>query len=190
MANNRKPGRPRSEDSHQAVLVAAMEILKEEGYSGLTLQNIARKAGVGHQTLYRWWDSKADIALEAFAERTSHDVPIPDTGSVKNDLIELIETSGQAIREFSGPIVLGLVAEAALDEKFAAKFWQKFQLTRRKVLSEILTRGIKRGELPPDLDQELWADLVFGSLIYRLFSRNAPIEREFGKKLAELLPVE
>ena len=94
--------------------------------------------------------------------------------ALKNDLIELIETSGQAIREFSGPIVLGLVAEAALDEKFAAKFWQKFQLTRRKVLSEILTRGIKRGELPPDLDQELWADLVFGSLIYRLFSRNAP----------------
>ena len=83
MANNRKPGRPRSEDSHQAVLAAAMEILKEEGYSGLTLQNIARKAGVGRQTLYRWWDSKADIALEAFAERTSHDVPIPDTGSVK-----------------------------------------------------------------------------------------------------------
>ena len=188
MVEPRKPGRPRSPESHKAVLDAAMSILIESGYQGLNFQSIAERAGVGRQTLYRWWDSKADIALEAFAERTDQDIPVPDTGSVRQDLIELVEISGRVLKQVSAPIVLGLLAEAALDEEFAKKFWNEFQQRRRRVVKNILSRGIERGQLPADLDLDFWADIVFGAMLYRLYSRNGPIDGRFGRQLAEILP--
>ena len=165
-----------------------MEILLEDGYRALTLQKIAQRAGVGRQTLYRWWRCKADIALEALSRRTAHEIPPPDTGRAASDLVQLMEESGAVLKKDSGPIVLGLLAEASLDEEFAAKFWKHFQSRRRQVVKDILARGIARGELPPGLDPEFWADLFFGGLLYRLVGRQAFIDRSFGEKLAELLP--
>ena len=165
-----------------------MEILIETGYRALTLQKIAERAGVGRQTLYRWWGSKADIVLEAFSLRTSRDIPPPDTGRARSDLVQLMEHSGEVLKNVSGPIVLGLFAEAALDDEFAAKFWKLFQSQRRAVVKNILARGIERVELSSDLDIEFWADLFYGGLLYRLVSRQAPIDRSFGEKLAKLLP--
>lgn len=188
MASKRGPGRPRSQTSHDAILDATMEILIEAGYRSLSLQKIAERAGVGRQTLYRWWRCKADIVLEAFSRRTAQDIPIPDTGRAKSDLVRLMEDSGVVLKNSSGPIVLGLFAEAALDDEFAKKFWKRFQVKRREVVKTILSRGIERGELPSDLDVEFWADLFFGGLLYRLVGRQAPIDRSFGEKLSRLLP--
>ena len=184
----RGPGRPRSQASHDAILNATMEILFETGYRALTLQKIAQRAGVGRQTLYRWWGAKGDIVLEAFSRRTAQDIPPPDTGRAGSDLVQLMEDSGAVLHNYSGPIVLGLLAEAALDIEFAVKFWKRFQSRRREVVKNILVRGVKRRELPSDLDLEFWADLFFGGLLYRLVSRQAPIDRSFGEKLANLLP--
>jgi AcrR family transcriptional regulator len=188
LAKQRGPGRPRSQASYNAILDATMEILIETGYRALTLQKIADRAGVGRQTLYRWWGSKADIVLEAFSRRTAQEIPPPDTGRAGSDLVQLMEESGEVLNNASGPIVLGLLAEAALNEQFAEKFWKLFQLRRRAVLKNILARGIERGELPSDLDLEFWADLFFGGLLYRLVGRWAPIDQSFGKNLAKLLP--
>ena len=165
-----------------------MEILIETGSRALTLQKIAERAGLGRQTLYRWWGSKADIVLEAFSRRTAQDPPPPDTGRAESDLVQLMEDSGTVLRNFSGPIVLELLAEAALDNEFAQKFWKRFQSRRREVVKNVLSRGIKRGELPLDIDLEFWADFFFGGMLYRLVSRQAPIGRSFGEKLAKLLP--
>ena len=142
MDKKQGPGRPRSQACHDAILDAAVEILIDTGYRGLTLHKIAARAGVGRQTLYRWWGSKADIVLEAFARRTAQDIPVPDTGRAKSDLVQLMEESGAVLKDVSGPIVLGLLAEAALDGEFAVKFWKFFQSRRRKVVREILARGI------------------------------------------------
>ena len=183
------PGRPRCIECQQAVQKAALEILAERGYKGVTLQRIAQRAGVGRQTLYRWWNSKAEIVLEAFAEKAGEDIPTPDTGSVRQDLTSLIKASGRTLETGSAATVLGLLAEALLDPDFAHKFWEHFQERRREVLKSILAKGIERGELPPDLDKDFWADIVFGSLLYRLYTRNAPIDETFGRDLAVLLPV-
>ena len=188
MGKGRRPGRPRCAVAHRAVLDAALALCIDTGYRSLSMQKIADRAGVGRQTLYRWWNSKADIVLEAFLEKTRKDIPVPDSGRVKKDLVLLIETSGQILEKASTPIVLTLLAEAALDKEFSRNFWDKFQVHRRNVLKTILTRGMERGELPGDLDLDFWADLVFGSLLYRLYSRNAPIDGAFGKALADLLP--
>jgi len=80
------PGRPRSDASHQAILQAMMEILQQEGYRATSIEVIAARAGVGKKTIYRWWPSKAAVALEALTAYTEAHVPFSDTGSLERDL--------------------------------------------------------------------------------------------------------
>ena len=73
-------GRPRSEDSHEAVLGAVLDLLDKEGYGAVTIEGVARQAGVGKQTIYRWWKSKAELVLEAYANHSASKLPMPDKG--------------------------------------------------------------------------------------------------------------
>src|ERR671934_2916213 len=81
-----RPGRKRSEESRQAILAAAAELTSEVGFAGLTIEGIAARSGTGKQTIYRWWPSKADVLLEALAEKADLHIPIPDEGSYAADL--------------------------------------------------------------------------------------------------------
>ena len=93
MPEPRTRGRPRSEASWQAILAAAMELVAETGYAELTIEGIAARAGVGKQTIYRWWPSKADILLEAGATKAELHVPVTDQGSYRADLRTFLEAS-------------------------------------------------------------------------------------------------
>jgi AcrR family transcriptional regulator len=79
-------GRRRNEAAREAVLDAALRLLTTEGYGALTVAAIAREAGVGKQTIYRWWRGRADIVLEAATELARTLVPEPDTGTLQGDL--------------------------------------------------------------------------------------------------------
>jgi AcrR family transcriptional regulator len=114
------PVRRRSQRSHQAILSAATELLKENGYLGVSIEAIAASAGVGKQTIYRWWPSKADVVMEAVAFQLARDIPVPDTGSVESDLQAFLQrlftvfaTTG------AGRTVAGLMAEAQTNPEFA-----------------------------------------------------------------------
>src|ERR1019366_2902003 len=76
----------RSDDARLAVLQAADDLLSEIGFAAVTIEGIAARAGVGKQTIYRWWQSKADVLMEAFAEDALQDLRPPDTGNLKDDL--------------------------------------------------------------------------------------------------------
>ena len=78
-------GRQRSEASEEAILTATLSLLKEKPLRDITVEAIARKAGVGKATIYKWWPSKAYVALDAFLRRMNRMVPTPDTGSVESD---------------------------------------------------------------------------------------------------------
>ena len=79
-------GRPRGEGARQAILAAALGIAAEDGYAALTVEGIAARAGVGKQTIYRWWPTKADVLLEAGAAKADLRVPVTDRGSYAADL--------------------------------------------------------------------------------------------------------
>src|ERR1700722_14755802 len=93
MVEGRSPGRPRSEQSRQAILVATLELVTEVGYAGLTIEGIAARAGVGKQTIYRWWGTKADVLLEAGAVKADVQIPTDDRGSYAADLHAFLEAS-------------------------------------------------------------------------------------------------
>ncbi|MER6222352.1 TetR/AcrR family transcriptional regulator [Streptomyces sp. 900105755] len=185
MTSDRRPGRPRSETARRAILSAAMDELQQHGYAALTMEAIAGRAGVGKQTIYRWWPSKADVVLDSLLDLAAERITVPDEGSLPADLVaflsETFEQRGQR------PVLIGLMAQALLDPIFAAAFRDRFLFGRRAALREILDRAITRGEIAPDVDPELLIDVVYGVLWYRLLLDHAPLDAAAGRQLASLV---
>lgn len=162
-----------------------MAALQERGYAALTMQGIAARAGVGKQTVYRWWSSKADVVLEAMTGLADELVAVPDEGSLDADLdVFLAATFHQRGQR---AVLVGLMAEALLDPAFAVQFRERFVFTRRAVFRSILERAIARGEVAPDTDLELLADIVYGVLWYRIMLDHAPLDEELGRRLGRLV---
>ena len=96
-------GRPRSEDSHEAILDAVVALLEQEGYGALTIESVARQAGVGKQTIYRWWKSKAEMVMEAYANHSASKLPMPDKGDVTADLESFFCGAFKRLNDISAP---------------------------------------------------------------------------------------
>ncbi|MDF5730673.1 MAG: TetR/AcrR family transcriptional regulator [Rhizonema sp. PD38] len=180
--------RRRSQRSHQAILNAAAELLEEKGYGGVCIEAIANRAGVGKQTIYRWWSSKAEVMMEAYSTDAGHNFPIPDTGSVKQDLYQILQQMFTVLTTTTaGAAFTGLIAEAQMDTNLTEAFREQFIASRRKATRTILERGIDRGEIRPDLNLELVIDGIYGPIWYRLLLKHAPLDDVFTEELINLL---
>lgn len=177
-------GRPRSEAVDAAILKAAVDLLDRCGYQAMTVDDIAARAGVGKQTIYRRWPSKATVVLEALTRRTAAEVPSPDTGSVKEDVQSLLRNAFSVLRSGRHRLVRLLMAEAQLNEGFAEAFRDRFIARRRDALINLIQRGIDRGELPIGTDPQFMVDMLYGAMWYRLLNRHAPIDDAFAEDLA------
>jgi AcrR family transcriptional regulator len=180
-------GRPRSEESEEAILAATLDLLTEKPLRDISMEEIARKAGVGKATIYKWWPSKAYVALDAFLRKTNRMVPTPDTGSVKGDLLEQIRSLLVFYRSPAGRILGQFVAESQMDKEFASLFREQFLKPRREANKVIFDRGVERGEIDANLNRELVLDLIFGSAIYRMIVRHAPLEDKLADDMASIL---
>lgn len=181
------PGRRRSDQAHQAILQATMEVLYEVGYRAMTIEAIASRAGVGKKTIYRWWPSKAAVALEALTAYTEEQVPFSDTGSLEGDLTTYFEQSFAGLRGKAGTALSGLAAEAQLDPAFAREFQRMFIVPRKQALIALLQRGVQRGELAPDINLEVLADLMYGAKWYRFLLYPAPLDAAFAREIVEII---
>lgn len=182
-----RPGRPRSAKSHDAILAAALKLLHERGYRSVTIEAIASEAAVGKQTIYRWWRSKAEVILEAFARYTAGQITVPDSGNVQTDLQVFLTQAFDSLTRESGEIVRGLMSEALIDPDFAEVMRDIFITSRRSALRDILFKGIERGELASDVDIELIIDLIYGPMWYRLLNKHASLNSRFAKQLSEMI---
>ncbi len=182
--------RRRNQRSHQAILTAAVELLQEKGYGDICIEAIANRAGVGKQTIYRWWSSKAAVIMEAYSARATQNIPTPDTGSVKQDLCQiLLQLFAILTTKTTREAVTGLIAEAQKDATFASSFREQFIECRRAATRTILERGIARGELRPDLNLELVIDAIYGPIWYRLLLKHATLDDAFAEELVNFLIV-
>jgi AcrR family transcriptional regulator len=179
--------RPRSEKARQAVLGATKELLDEQGFGALTMEGIARRAGVGKQTVYRWWPSTAEVVLEMGNELAAAVVADPDHGSLEADLRAFVRRSVAGLRGRNARIASGVMAEAQLDETFGERLRTGFLARRREALRRVLERGRDRAEVDPDVDLDLLVDLMFGALWYRVLAQHAPLSRRFADQLTDAL---
>lgn len=183
-----RPGRKRSEESRLAILTAAFELIGEVGYAGLTIEGIAERSGAGKQTIYRWWPSKADVLLDAMATKADLYVPIPDTGSYAADLRAFLHASfALARRTQVADGLRALMAEAQIDPAFGERFRASFLRHRRDALETILDRALSRGELPPSPSTGTVADIVFGTVWYRLLATRQALDDQLVEGLVTTL---
>lgn len=180
-------GRPRSKAADTAILKAALALLDTHGYSHMTVADIAARAGVAKQTIYRRWTSKAEVVLAALTTRTAVEVSAPDTGSVHGDLRALLRNSFAVLRSGRERTIRAFMAEAQFSDSFAEAFREQFVAHRRKVLTDLLRRGIGRAELRPDTDLEFLADMIYGPMWYRLLNRHAPLDDAFADALTSFV---
>jgi AcrR family transcriptional regulator len=176
-------GRRRNEAARRAVLEATSRILAEQGAAGLSIEAIARRANVGRQTIYRWWESRAAIVFEVASERARMRVPSePDTGSLNGDLRTFLRATYVAAADPEiRPMLRAMALEALRDETFAVTL-RDFTAQRRAVLRAILERhGVPAGEV------ELLAELAFGLLWYRIVVGHIRPDRRAADAVASLL---
>lgn len=179
-------GRPRSELSRRAIIGATISILESKGYESLKIIEVARLAGVGKQTIYRWWRSKAELVIEAVLEETEKHISVPDTGSIIKDLRQLIRASCHRLRKTSsGAIIVGLLMAGRKDAATLKIFRDQFIEARRDVIRNIFRRYQNSSEIKADINIELIMDLIFGTIWYRLLMEHAPIDEQFADELID-----
>jgi AcrR family transcriptional regulator len=183
--NIRGPGRPRSESARQAILAATTRLIGHDGYGRVTMEAIARDAGVSKQTVYRWWPTKAAIVLEALNEGAAAIAPVTDTGSFSTDLRVFMRRTVAGAAGRNARLLAALMAAAQLDDAFAESFRTGFLARRRQTLRELLEHGRKRDELVTSADLDFLVELAFAALWYRILARNQPLNRRFADQLTD-----
>jgi AcrR family transcriptional regulator len=177
-------GRRRNDAAREAILDAAFRLFGEPGTEALTIDAIAAAAGVGRQTIYRWWPSKGAVLADALAHRARLVVPEQDTGSLAADLAAFFVNSFAALEDAGYAVRLRqLVAEAQRDEH-VARVLADFTTARRAVLRALLERGQAAGELAAGADLDMLVDMAYGVLYYRLLNGHAPLDEKAARSLA------
>lgn len=171
----------------EAVLRATLEELAETGYGSLSFEGIARRAGVHKTTLYRRWESREALLLEAFLERGFEQVPIPDTGSLRRDLLAYgREIAASVEAPEVGAMLAAVVSvrdrDAALAEA-ARRFWD----TRFELAARMVERAVERGEIPRRADARQVVKAMVAPIYFNLLMTGEPLDDAFLKRQAALV---
>ncbi|MEU6035223.1 TetR/AcrR family transcriptional regulator [Actinomadura sp. NPDC047616] len=170
----RAPGRPRSERAEKAIINATLDLLAEEsGVAGLSIEAVAARAGVGKTTIYRRWANKEALIVQALATMKGP-LPEPSGASVREDLLALArvlrsERSRKRIRCF-----WNVVGAAEKHPELYARYRQDVIEPRRQVIRDVLRRGVRTGELRPDVDVEAAVTMLTGALAGRFPMETLP----------------
>jgi AcrR family transcriptional regulator len=185
---HRPPGRPRSAEADRAILRAAVDLLADEGYGGVTMEGVAARAGVGKATVYRRWPCKSALVVDAIDTCREHAPQPPDTGSVREDLLVFVRGFMHHLRTSdAGRVMPALVAELARSPELASAFREGFVAPRRAKVLEAVRRGVERGEVREGVDAELVADGVVALLMHRFLITGMPIDDELPERVVDLL---
>jgi AcrR family transcriptional regulator len=178
----------RKTKTRERVLAAAGRILREQGYSGLTMERVAAESGAAKTTLYRSWPTKAALCMDLYLDIAGREVSLPDTGDVANDLRHIVNRVVHLqTRTLAGPAFLGLIAEALVNPETRTAFLAEFAERRREVTRTVLRRAIQRGQIRADLDIDLFIDALGGAETFRLLQGHAPLTAKFADGLVLLL---
>lgn len=181
-------GRPRSETARRAVLDAALRLCQSGGYQALTIKGIAETAGVGRQTVYRWWPAKQDVLIDALRDlglRKAEHLD-PDTGHTLGDVRSLLTATFALTQQVTGKALIGLMAEAQHDPDLSHRLQSTVIGPRRHALRTLLARGVERGELSDtDVSLDLVVDFAFGTMWYRLISHHGPVDADLAGQITD-----
>ncbi|MDA3648271.1 TetR/AcrR family transcriptional regulator [Saccharopolyspora indica] len=191
MAQEKRPSTTRrSERSRTAILTAARELVSEVGYAKLTIEAIAARAGVGKQTIYRWWPSKGAVVFDSILSLSEGaddgEIALPDTGDLEADLKTVLRATVAefADAEFEAPI-RALHTEIIGDPELAAAYREKMEAPMREAKKRRLRSAQDAGQLSADADLDLVLDFLYSPLTQRWLTRSGPLDEAFADALVD-----
>ncbi|GAB1644753.1 TetR/AcrR family transcriptional regulator [Krasilnikovia sp. MM14-A1259] len=168
-----------------AIRNAVMKELAEVGYGRLSIEAVARRAGVGKTAIYRRWSNKLEMVLEIVSDVAERAVPLPDTGTFAGDLRLLLMIASKALQHrMASQIIPDLMAEAARNPQIAETLQRALHTHQHAVGDKLVGQAIARGELPADADPDVAVDLILGPLYWRVAVARTPIDDDCLEKLA------
>jgi AcrR family transcriptional regulator len=176
----RRPG-GRSARVREAVLEATLDELVDHGYAAMTIQGIATRAGVNKTSLYRRWGTKGALLADALLASASPAPNSPDTGDLRRDLVGLWITAPAPVKrgDLSRPVAVSRALSAASGDPDVSAAHHALWQRRLDLLTIIVDRAVRRGELPASADPELLMDLLFGPFLARVVTRGQTPTPEF-----------
>ena len=175
-----KLGRKRDHTRDPEILDAALEVLAETGYDGMTIDMVAARAKAGKATLYRRWASKGELVIEAVACMKQIDLDaIPDTGTLRGDLVAMIKPHAMHDADKKLRIMGGLTSMLSRDPELADAAYAAIVEPRASVNRMLLQRAIDRGEISADTDIEMISLVSQSMATYRTIMLRKPVDREF-----------
>ncbi len=181
-------GRPRSQEADRAILTATVELLAERGLAAMSIEEVATRAGVGKTTIYRRWPSKGLLALDAFVASFREEQPLPDTGTLRGDLLAALHAWARAVTQTPmGPMLTGLIAEAQHDPELRGAWRDRVLEPLRSQHRIMRDRAIARGEIPASADREVILDLFFGAAEHRLLLGHLPMTDRFIADVVDVI---
>ncbi|RUT29607.1 TetR/AcrR family transcriptional regulator [Paenibacillus zeisoli] len=178
-----KRGRPRNVETQSSILSAAYELLMDIGFGAVTVEKIAERAKVSKATIYKWWPNKAAVVMDGFLSAAAARLPVPDTGTVLQDILEHATNMARFMLRREGTILLEIIGEGQVDSALAEAFRTRYIQPRRQEFRDMLDRAVQRGELEKSLDIALLTDLLYGPIFYRLLVTGDPIDEDYVKQL-------
>lgn len=162
-------GRPRSEESRRAILEAVDDLLVEEGYAAMTMKGIAARAGVGKQTLYRWWSSKAEVLIEACIEDASAELVVDSHVTGAEAVADFLDAAYRFLETaHAGIAYRALLGEAQHDRDVMALVRQVNVFGPST--DHLIRRLVERGELPGDADTANVQSELIGPVLYSVLA--------------------
>lgn len=184
-------GRPRDEAREQAILDAAMDLLAEVGYEGMSIEGIAVRAKSSKATIYRRWPGKAELVADAL-RRQSEPVlaDLPDTGSLRGDLLAMAQSMIEGMEGADGGLICGLAVAARTDPQFGRLMSEHLHEHKLRSVASIVSRAEARGEVAPGVDANVILQVAPGVVLFHQMS-GEPSDAAFAEHLVDriLIPL-
>ncbi len=168
--------------SHSAIMDAVYEMLQQKSARDLTMEAIAKRAGVGKPTLYRWWPTKAALLMAMFHERLAHEPDSPTITTVEAALSRKMQRVVADLSGLFGKVMADLIAESQSNPKLLRELHDHICFRRSQSVLAI-QQGIQSGEFWPGTDPELVVDMLFGPAYYRLLLGFPPLSPAYADAL-------
>lgn len=179
----------RSERSRSAILSATRELIGEVAYAKLTIEAIAARAGVGKQTIYRWWPSKGAVVFDAILAQIADAegvIELPDTGDIAADLKTVLRAT---VAEFADPAfdapIRAVLTEVINDPGLAAQYREQLEQPVHAAKVRRLAKAQHAGQIRADADLDLLVDLLYGPITQRWLPRSGPLDEAFADALVD-----
>jgi AcrR family transcriptional regulator len=175
----------RGEHARQRILRAALDVVAEHGLPGFTMEAVAQRAAASKTTLYRRWASREELLVEAMDELASRPFPLPATGDLRSDLIELMRMVESLLNEQPFPRLMAAFIDAAERDPTLQRMHATITESRRRPIRHVLVEARLRGELPSSADLELAIDLLTAPAFYRRFIAHQPLNEAYAAAVVD-----